>query len=423
MARLFADLTPIRENRDFRRLWIGQSISNIGNQLTVVAISYQTYLITRSTLMVGLIGLVQLGPSLLGSLFGGSIADAIDRRLLVICAQVALAMTSTGLFLNTALGHPTITVLFVCVAAASGFQAVNNPARGSIIAGIVPKEQLASASALSGITQQAGLILGPALAGVLISAVGLKSLYAIDAVGFTAVLVAAFTLPRLQPGEGGTPFGIRSVIEGLRYARSNRFLISLIVLDLSSMIFGMPKAVFPALALRIYHGGAGDVGLLYAAPGIGALTGSLFSGWIRHIKFRGRAVVVCMVVWGVAIALLGFIPILAIGIALLAVAGGADMIGTIFRSAIFQTTVPNRLRGRLNGVFYGSAVSANGLGATEAGVASAIGGTNFAIWSGGLLSLIGIVLVLWRFPELRRSTGHDLMEFDEDGTEIAVTGP
>jgi MFS family permease len=130
-----------------------------------------------------------------------------------------------------------------------------------------------------------------------------------------------------------------------------------------------------------------------------------------------------MVVWGVAIALLGFIPILAIGIALLAVAGGADMIGTIFRSAIFQTTVPNRLRGRLNGVFYGSAVSANGLGATEAGVASAIGGTNFAIWSGGLLSLIGIVLVLWRFPELRRSTGHDLMEFDEDGTEIAVAGP
>src|SRR3984957_5280977 len=221
MPRLFADLSPIRDNRDFRRLWMGQSISNIGNQLTVVAISYQTYLLTRSTLMVGLIGLVQLGPSLLGSLFGGSIADAIDRRRVIICAQIALALTSTGLFLNTALGRPTIAALFVCVAAASGFQAVNNPARGSIIAGIVAKEQLASASALSGITQQAGLILGPAPAGVLISTVGLKSLYAIDAVGFTAVLVAAFPLPKLQPGEGGTPFGIRSVIEGLRYARSN----------------------------------------------------------------------------------------------------------------------------------------------------------------------------------------------------------
>jgi predicted MFS family arabinose efflux permease len=258
---------------------------------------------------------------------------------------------------------------------------------------------------------------------VLISTVGLKSLYAIDAVGFTAVLAAAFSLPRLKPGNGRTPFGVRSVIEGLRYARSNRFLTSLIALDLSSMIFGMPKAVFPALALRIYHGGAGDVGLLYAAPGIGALLGSLFSGWVRHIKFRGRAVVVCMVVWGVAIALLGFIPILAVGIGLLAVAGGADMIGTIFRSAIFQTTVPNRLRGRLNGVFYGSAVSANGLGATEAGVASVIGGTNFAIWSGGLLSLIGIIFVLWRFPELLRSTGHDVMEFDADGGEIAVVDP
>jgi MFS family permease len=414
MAGFFADLSPIRENRDFRRLWIGQSISNVGNQLTVVAISYQTYLITRSTLMVGMIGLVQLGPSLLGSLFGGSIADAIDRRLVVIWAQVALAMTSAGLFLNIALGHPTMWALFVCVAAAAGFQAVNNPARGSIIAGIVPKEQLASASALSGITLQTGLILGPALAGLLIASVGLESLYAIDAVGFTAVLVAAFALPKLQSDEISTPFGVRSVIEGLRYARSNRFLISLIVLDLSSMIFGMPKAVFPALALRIYHGGAEDVGLLYAAPGIGALVGSLFSGWVRHVKFRGRAVVVCMVAWGVSITLLGFIPILVVGLVLLAMAGGADMIGTIFRSVIFQTTVPNRLRGRLNGVFYGSAVSANGLGATEAGVASTIGGANFAIWSGGLLSLIGIVLVLWRYPELLRSTGHDLMEFDED---------
>lgn len=400
---------------------MGQAVSNVGNQLTVVAVSYQTYLITHSTFMVGLIGLVQLGPSLFGSLFGGSIADAVDRRRVVICAQVALAASSTGLFLNSDLGHPTIGVLFLCVAASAGFQAVNNPSRAAIVAGIVPRDELASASALSGITNQTGLILGPALAGILIPAVGLKSLYAIDAIGFAAVLLAAFLLPKLQADQGGAPFGYRSVLEGLRYAKRNRFLMSLIVLDLSSMIFGMPKAVFPALALSVYHGGARSVGLLYAAPGIGALLASLFSGWVRHVRYRGRAVVICMVVWGVAISLLGFVPLLAVGALMLAVAGGADMTGTVFRSAIFQTTVPARLLGRLNGVFYGSAVSANALGASEAGVAASIGGSTFAVWSGGLLSLIGIVVVLWRYPELLGSTGHDVVDFDDDGVEVRTS--
>lgn len=388
----------------------------------MVAVSYQTYLITHSTLMVGLIGLVQLGPLLLGSLLGGSIADALDRRRVVIGAQVALAATSAGLWLNTEMGHASIAVLLVCVAAAAGFQAVNNPARSAIIAGIVPPGDLASASALSGITQQAGLILGPALAGILISSAGLELLYLIDAVGFAAVLVAAFLLPKLGPVEGGTPFGVRSVTEGLQYARRSRFLIALIALDLSSMVFGMPKAVFPALALSVYHRGAGAVGLLFAAPGIGAMAASLFSGWVRHVRFRGRAVVFCMIAWGAAITLLGFIPVLAVGVVLLAIAGGADMVGTIFRSAIFQTTVPERLRGRLNGVFFGAAVAGNSLGATEAGVASAIGGSLFALWTGGVLALAGVAVALWRYPELRTTTGYDVIDYDEGDVQAVQEG-
>jgi MFS family permease len=419
VANFLADLSPLRKHRDFRRLWIGQSVSNIGGQLTVVAVSYQTYLITHSTLMVGLIGLVQLGPQLFGSLLGGSIADAVDRRLVVICGQIALAATSTGLALNTVIGRPSIALLFVCVGAAAGFQGINNPARSAIISGIVPKEDLASASALSGITQQAGLILGPSLAGILIPFVGLKSLYMIDAVSFGAVLIAAFMLPKLGPVEGGTPFGIRSVREGLQYAGRNRFLISLISLDLSSMIFGMPKAVFPALATTVYHRGPGIVGLLYAAPGIGAMVLSLSSGWIRNVRYRGRAVVYCMVVWGAAIAVLGFVPVLAVGVLMLAAAGGADMVGTILRSTIFQTTVPQRLRGRLNGVFFGTAVAGNSLGATEAGVASSIGGSLFAVWSGGVLTLVGVAVALWRYPELWRSTGYDVVDYDEDGVVMS----
>ena len=414
MPRLLADLTPLREHRNFRNLWLGQAVSNVGNQMTVVGVSYQAYRITGSTFMVGLIGLVQLAPTLLGSMLGGAAADAVDRRRVLIGSQIAMAAASVGLVLNTVLGRPNIVWLFVCVAANAAFVQVNNPARSAIIASIVPKEQLASAAGLSSIMSQSALILGPAVAGVLITAVGLKSLYAIDAISYGAVLLASFSLPSLAPTGGGTPFGLKSVSEGLRYARGHRFLVSLVVLDMSSMIFGMPKAVFPALALHVYHGGAGTVGVLYSAPGIGALVASLLSGWAGHVRYRGRAVVWCMVAWGVAITLLGIVPVLGVGILMLAVAGGADVLGVVLRTASFQSTVPSRLLGRLNAVFFGSAVSANSLGAGEAGVAASIGGTNFAVWSGGVLCLAGILVCLWRFPELRRVTGYDVVEFDED---------
>jgi predicted MFS family arabinose efflux permease len=415
--RLFADLSPVRSNPAFRRLWIGWAVSALGSQLAIVAVAYQTYTLTHSTFMVGLIGLIQLVPSLVGSLWGGSLADAKDRRAILIGAQFALAAASGGLAINATFRHPSLGVIFGCIVCASAFQAVNLPSRSAIVSQIVAREELASASALMGITNQLALIAGPALAGILIATVGVASAFEVDTATFGAVLLAAVALPRIPPIDGGSPMGVRSVVEGLQYAKRNRFLISLLVVDFNSMVFGMPKAVFPALGLHVYRGGAGTVGLLYSAAGIGALVASMCSGWVGQVHYRGRAVVACMVVWGVAIGLVGLIPIAAIGVALLAIAGGADMIGGIFRNTIWQTTVPIRFQGRLAGVFYGSAIGANSVGDGEAGVAASIDGPLFALWSGGALSLLGIVVVLVRYPELWRSTGHDLVDFDDDGDE------
>ena len=417
--RLLADLSPLR-NRVFRSLWIGWSVSAFGNQLTTVAVAYETYTLTHSTLMVGLVGLVQLVPSLVGSLWGGSLVDAKDRRALLIGIQFVLAATSAGFFLNARLGHPALWAIYGCVVLSAGVQAVNFPARSAIMSQTVDRDDLPAASALLGISNQFALIAGPAIAGILIATVGVAAAFAIDTATFGAVVIAALALPRLPPVDGGAPMGVRSVVEGLQYARRNRFLVSLLIIDFSSMVFGMPRAVFPALAVHLYHGGPGILGVLYAATGFGAFVASLCSGWVRHVHFRGRAVVACMVVWGVAITIMGVIPVAAVGVAMLAVAGAADMIGGVFRNTIWQTTVPTRFQGRLAGVFYGSAVGANSVGDGEAGVAAAIGGPLFALWSGGVLSLLGVVAVLWRFPELWRSTGRDLVDFDEDDEDAAT---
>jgi MFS family permease len=413
VAKLLADLSPIRRHPAFRNLWLGSAVSSLGRQLTAITVAYQTYLLTHSTLIVGLVGLVQLAPSVLGSLWGGSLVDAKDRRLVLIGSQVGLALASAGLMLNSTVLRPSLGLIFGCIVLSAGFQAVNYPAQSSIVAEIVPREEIPSASALTGIVSQFALIVGPAIAGVLIATVGVATAYEIDTASFALVLMTSLSLPRLPASSDGASVGVRSVLEGLRYSRRNRFLVSLLVVDFSSMVFGMPKAVFPALALSVYRGGPGVLGLLYSAPAVGAFLASALSGWVRHVHYRGRAVVACMAAWGIAIALLGFIPVLWVGLVLLAIAGAGDMIGGVFRIAAFQTTVPSRFQGRVAGVFYGSAIAANSVGDGEAGVAATIGGSQFAIWSGGLLSLVGIVAVLWRYPDLWRSAGHDVVEFDD----------
>jgi MFS family permease len=400
VARVLADITPLRRHRDFRKLWFGQMVSGIGSQLTIVGVAYETYKISHSTLMVGLVSLVQLGPLLIGSMGGGTVADAKDRRRVLLVTQVMLALTSAGLALNASFAHPSLWPIFLCTAASAGFQGFDWPARNAALPMLVPMADLPAALALQSILWQTSAVVGPALAGLLISQLGINVVFIIDVATFGVALLAVASLPALVPQGPRSQVGFRSIAEGFSHLRKDKLLLSTFWIDLDAMIFGMPRAVFPAIATGLYGGGAGTVGLLYAAPGIGAFAGSLLSGWIGRVRRQGRALVLAMVVWGGAIAIFGLVPILWVGLAMLAIAGSSDMVGTVFRNAMLQASVPDNLRGRLSGTFFAVASSGPRLGDAEAGGASAIGGAQFAVWSGGLACIAGLAVIVWRTPGL-----------------------
>jgi MFS family permease len=405
VPRLVVDIAPLRRYRHFRRLWAGQVISGMGSQLTIVAVSYQVYALTHSTLVVGMIGLAQLGPLLAGSVWGGALADAMDRRRLLILTQVASAAAVSGLVVNASFAHPAVWPLFVCTAAGAAFQGVDSPTRRAALPMLVDQADVTPAIALQTSIQQLALVAGPALAGVLIATIGLSSVFGIDVASFGVALVAALLLPALVPSGGGTPMGLRSIGEGFQHLRGQKLLSATYWIDLNAMIFGMPRAVFPALGTGLFGGGAGVVGLLYAAPGAGALVGSLFTGWCSRVRHQGRAIAICVVVWGSTIALFGIIPVLWIGLALLALAGAADVVSAVFRQAVQQRAVPEHLQGRLSGTFFAVVAGGPRLGDAETGLAAAVGGPQFAVWSGGLACVAGVGILLWRVPELWRDKG------------------
>jgi MFS family permease len=405
VAALFADVSPLRHSRDFRRLWAGQTVSAIGSQLTLVALAYQTFHLTHSTFMVGLLGFIGLVPLLAGALWGGTLADAWDRKRVLTLTQCAMALAVIGLALNAALDHPEVWVLFVCAAASAGLQGLDWPARRAALPMLVADEDVTAAVTLQTTTMALSMVVGPALGGVLIARLGLSTVYLIDVSTFGVSLLVVLLLPRLVPSGGGTPMGLRSMTEGFRHLKSERLLSATYVIDLNAMIFGMPRAVFPALAVHLYGGGAGVVGLLYAAPGAGALVGSLFTGWTARIRHQGRAIAACVVVWGGTIAVFGVVPVLWIGLILLAVAGAADVISAVFRQNVQQRAVPDHLQGRLSGTFFAVVAGGPRLGDLETGVAAAIGGPEFAVWSGGLACVVGVGVLLWRIPELWADDG------------------
>ena len=263
MPRFVVDVSPLRRYRHFRRLWGGQVLSGLGSQLTLVAVSFQAYALTHSTLVVGLIGPVQLVPLLAGALWGGTLADAMDRRRLLVFTQIAMAAGSGGLVANATLAHPTLWPLFVCTAANAGFQGMDWPARRAALPMLVDQADVTASIALQTLVQQVALVAGPALAGVLIGTIGLSTVYGIDVGTFAVALVAAALLPALVPSGGGTPMGLRSMTDGLRHLRSETLLSASYLIDLNAMIFGMPRAVFPALGTGLFKGGAKTVGLLF----------------------------------------------------------------------------------------------------------------------------------------------------------------
>jgi MFS family permease len=398
--RLIVDLTPLRESPRFRILYLGQLLAHFGRQITIVAVPYQVFLLTGSTLAVGALGIAQFIPLMAMSLLGGAVADAFDRRKLLVAGHVLLAVTAIGLMLNASATEPALWPLYALSALNAALSAVTTPARMAAIPALLRRELLPSGFALNSTMHEVAAAIGPALAGLLIARYSLPFTYAAEAVAFAA---AAFTLLRigpLRPEGGGRAVTVSSIAEGLRYLRSQPLLQSGFLIDLNAMIFGMPHALFPALGTGVFGGDASTVGLLYAAPGIGALIAALTSGWVGSVSRRGRVVVIAVVVWGIAITVFGFVGQLPVALALLAVAGGADVVSAVFRNTILQLVVPDALRGRLSAVHTAVVGGGPRLGDLEAGAVAALTSVRFSVVSGGIACIIGALAIARFMPQL-----------------------
>ena len=401
--RLLIDLTPLRRSRDFRLLVSGELVSVLGTLLTTVAVPYQVYQLTRSSLAVGLVSVTQLAPLIAGSLLAGSVVDAMDRRRLLMVAQVLMAACSAGLAVNADLdpSSPALWPLFVLPALAAGFSGLDSAGRNAIIPNMVRRSEVSTANAIFQALFQLGLVVGPALAGLLLEGAGARFVYWLDVASFGVALLAVFLISPQPAGEPGHRPGLRSIAEGLRFVRGRQAIQGAYLIDINAMVFGMPRALFPALATTVFGGGASTLGFLYAAPGAGALAGALTTGWVSRIRRQGLAVIVAVITWGIAITCFGLVSWLPAALALLAVAGWADVISAVFRNTIIQLAVPDALRGRLSGLQIAVVTGGPRIGDLESGVVATAFGDTVSVVSGGLACIAGALLLARLLPGFR----------------------
>jgi MFS family permease len=401
LARLAVDVSPLRDSTPFRRLWVGQAVSHAGNAITMVAIPFQVYEQTHSTLLVGLLAIAALVPLLVVPLVGGAIADALDRRRVMLISELALGAVAGLLLLNALLPHPHVWALFVLEGVGTAAWGFARPAMSAITPRLVRDEQLSAAIALQSIYGNFALVAGPALAGLLISWIGLPGAYGIDFATYGASLAATWLLPRIPPeGDADRP-GLGSILDGLRFVRSKPSLMGIFVIDTNAMIFGMPSALFPAYGDH-FGGGARTVGYLYAAPYVGALAASLLSGWVNHVRRQGLGVCVAAGLWGIAIALFGLMGNLWIALVFLAIAGAADFVSAVLRSTILYRVTPDAMRGRLSGIEMTQVAGAPSLGNLEAGVLASLTSLRFSVVTGGVACVVGTLAVALALPKFVR---------------------
>jgi predicted MFS family arabinose efflux permease len=400
-GRILVDTTPLRESRDFRLLFTGQLISMLGTQLTVVAIPYQVYSTTHSSLQVGAISLAQLIPFLAGALSAGPIGDTIDRRKIMVWTAVGMTLTSAAMAVNAAVAHPSLVVLYVVSSLAAGLMGFSSTARMASVPGLVERRDLTAAFALMQIIIQVGTVVGPALSGVLLRT-GLPLVYSLDAVSFVVACIASVMLRPIPPAEGAgglSPW--ESTKEGLRYLRSRQALQGVYLIDINAMVFGMPRALFPAMAGSVFGGGTVTLGFLYAAPGVGALIGAVTTGWVANLRRQGWAVIVAVSVWGVAIAVFGLVDTLWVGLVLLAVAGWADVISAVLRNTMLQSSIPERFRSRMSSIQMAVVQGGPRVGDMESGAVATLTSVEFSVVSGGLACIVGAAVIGAIMPAFR----------------------
>jgi MFS family permease len=398
---LLVDLEPVKRDRDFRMLWLGQIVNGLGRQVTVVALPFELWHLTSNSLSIGLLALVQLVPILIFSLGGGAVADAVDRRRLLIGTQILLAASSLGLALLALQPAPSIWAFYAIAFVAAGIGAVDGPARSSAIPRLVPRERLPAAIAVNWLSGQTVSVAGPVAAGVIIALSGVATAFAFDVVTFLASLAALLVIAPIPPHPDAARPGLRSIAEGLRFARDRRIIMATLAIDFDAMLFGMPSSLFPQLALTVFNAGAAGYGLLTAAPALGAFVGAAFSGWLGRIKRPGRGVVAAVAGWGAAIVGFGMLAAsFPLALLCLAVAGAADVFSAVLRNSIVQLATPDRLRGRLSSIHTLVVTAGPRFGDAEAAGVAALAGPQFSVVSGGVLCLIGLVAVVRLFPQL-----------------------
>ncbi len=401
-TRILADLTPLRTSADYRRLWIGGTISWIGQAMTALAISLQVYDITRSSFAVGLVGLFTLVPLVAFGLYGGAIADTVDRRKLGLYSSVGLSGLSVLLAGAALLEYHRVWLLYGIVALQAVCGALNGPARSAMIPQLLPAEQLPAAHALNSVTMTSGAMVGPMLGGLIVGWWGYQAAYLIDAVTFCAALYAVWRLPAMLPDREGGKRGRASVLDGLRFLGTRPNIRMTFFSDLAAMVLAQPKALFPAIAVLWYGGDAKTVGLLVAAPAVGALLGGLFSGWQGRIRRHGLAILLSVASWGLAIAVFGVTRNLWLGLFFLALAGWSDTISMVFRSTMMQSATPDEMRGRLQGVFIVVVAGGPRLGDFLAGTVADLTSPAVAITGGGLACVLVLGLLAARWPAFAR---------------------
>ncbi len=421
--RSFAlDIEPLRHHRDYRLIISGQVVNNFGTQVTRVALPYQVYVLTHSPLSLGILAASQLAAILAFSLIGGAIADAVDRRKLLLINQAGLCSVSAALFF-LALVHTTVAwPLFLLAFIQATFGAIDAPARKAMIPRLVSRERLTAAMAINQAGFQTSTVVGPGLGGILIATIGLPAAFGFDVLSFVASFWTLLAIAKIPPLTQVARPSIATIVDGLRFIRKAPVVMAGFVIDLDAMVFGLPVALFPALALDFFHAGPAGLGLLVSAPAAGAIIGLLTSGWLQRTRHQGRVLIAMVAIWGASITLFGLVAFFPLALVFLAIAGGADALSAILRNSMSQMIATDEFRGRVSAAHSMVVSSGPRLGDIEATTVAALTSAQISVVSGGLVCLLGLLAVARAFPQLAAydafATNH--LQFDsESGIAIA----
>lgn len=426
LVGLRIDVTPLRTSRDFRLLFAAGTVFYIGGMVSYVAVPFQIFALTNSNFAVGAMSLVELLPLIVFGLYGGALADHVDRRRMLVVCGIAQAVLTVGLLANAMLAHPSVATVYAVGFFLSIAQSLQRPSREALIPRTVRHDELLAASAVSSLGMQVGTLFGPALGGVLVGTVGVSWAYGVDVAGLVIATVLFSCLHAYPPTDRSTPPSIEGIVSGIRYAVGRRDLLGTYVIDMVAMFMAMPIVLFPAFAERVLQEPK-LLGLLYTAESVGTMIATLSSGWAARFHHHGRAVVVASMCWGAAIALVGIAPNAWVAIVFLMFAGAADMISGIFRSTIWNQTIPDELRGRLAGIEMLSYSLGPMGGSARAGLVADLTGVRTSIVSGGVLCVAGVAGAsvwlrdFWRYDA--QTDEHAIRERDRRAARAAAPNP